>query len=186
MRRQIVHVLLQIIQALGVDGVEFFLGLPHLFFDELFGGRTGVDGSFGLLVDVLAGEFGGHGLGRFRIAAAISDVESVGDVIAAGVDFDLDLLAHLIDEQFRRLAAQALFFEEVVLFHQWLQRAAAGDDLRYARQLAGERLFGDRRHHRIRQRRRLNDDQGGRLIDVRQTEHYIGDGEANRDRRQQD
>ena len=58
LRRQIVYVLLQIIQALRVDSVEFFLGLSHLFFDELFGGGAGVDSSFGLLVDVLTREFG--------------------------------------------------------------------------------------------------------------------------------
>ncbi len=82
LRRQVIHVLLQIFQPLGIDGVQFFLCLTHLFFDELLGRGAGVDCSFCSL----------------RIAAAISNVEAVGDFVARGVDFDLDLLAYPIDE----------------------------------------------------------------------------------------
>ena len=168
-----------------VDLIEFFLGLAHLFLDELLGGSAGVDCAFGLLVDVLAGEFGGDSLCRFGIWSTIGNIKSVRDFVARGVDLDFDLLAHLIDQQFHRLATQALVFIEIVLFHQWLQRTAAGDDLGNAGQFAGQRLFSNRRHYRGRQRRRLDDDQGDRLINVGQAKDDIADGQSDSDRRQQ-
>ena len=117
-----------------------------MLFDELFGRSAGVDGPFGLLVDIFAGQFGRDGLRRLGIAAAIGDVECVCDVVAAGIDLDLNLLAYLINDQFHWFAAPALFLVEIVFLHQWLQRAPTGDYLRDTGELAGQGFFGDCRH----------------------------------------
>ena len=100
---------------------------------NVFADAAGVHCVLGLVVDVLAGQLRRNRLRDLRIAIAEADVETVGDVVATGVDLDLDVLAHHVDDAFHRLAAQSFGLVELVLLDQRLERTAAGDDLRDTR-----------------------------------------------------
>ena len=70
----------------------------------------------------------------------------------------LMLGAHIVDEDFHRLAALPFGFVEIVFFDQRLERAAAGNNLRDAVYLPRQAVFGNRGNDRIGQRRGLDDD----------------------------
>ena len=124
--------LLHEVPTLLVYGIELFLRLANLLVDELLCRGRGVDRVLGLFVDVLAGQFGSDRLSGLGIATAIGDVEAVSNVVTTGVDLHLDVPAHVVDDDFHRLAAHPFGLVDLVLLHQRLEGAATRDDLRDA------------------------------------------------------
>ena len=69
---------------------------------------VGIDGVLGLFVDIFAGQLRSDQLSGSRgRLIAIGDIEAVCDVVTTGVNFDFDVLTHIVDDDFHRLAAQS-------------------------------------------------------------------------------
>ena len=60
---------------------------------------------FRLLVDVLTGKGRSDSLSSARISSPVSDIETVGDFVAAGVYLDVNVFTHDVDDVFHRLTA---------------------------------------------------------------------------------
>jgi hypothetical protein len=99
----------------------------------LLGGGAGTDSVLGLLVDVLAGQFGSDRLSRSGISAPVSNVEAIRNIVAAGVYLDLNAIAHHVDDALNGLASHSLRSVEVVLLDERFERAATGEHLCDAR-----------------------------------------------------
>ena len=77
-----------------------------------------------------------------RIAISDSDIETVGDVVAAGVDLNPDVIPHRLNNGFHRLATTSLDSVQLVLLDEWLERTSAGDHLSDTGQLTRHVVFG--------------------------------------------
>src|SRR6185436_17260615 len=85
-----------------------------------------------------------NGLREFWIAITEADVEAVSDVVAARVDFHLDVVAHRADNGFHRLATPSLRTVQVVLVHQRFERTSTRDHLRDAGELSRQTFLAHR------------------------------------------
>src|SRR5205085_4692834 len=112
----------------------------------------------------------GHIVRNLPRRAAKRDGEAVGDVVAAFVEFDGDvLLAHALDERVHRLATLVLGRIETVTDDERFERRAAEDFetdvIEPERQVFVRQLRRNRGWHA----RRFNRQERRGLIDVRQT-----------------